>query len=72
MENTIQVNIDELDNNILNELKVKFKHKYLEIRILDDTELLSRSDKMLSRINDAKTRQDGLSLEEVIEKYNLF
>lgn len=71
MENVIKVNIDNLDSNFISNMKKKFKHKFLEIRILDDDEYLASSENMKNRINEARTRKDGLSIEEVIEKYNI-
>lgn len=71
MENLIQINIDELNSEFLIELKKKFKHKHLEIRVLDDTELLLKSEKTIERIKEARKRSGGLKLEDVVEKYSL-
>lgn len=74
MENAIQIDIDKIDKNFISDLKKNFKNKAIknknsEIRVLDDNELLSNSETMLSRINEARSRKGGLSLEEVEIKY---
>lgn len=71
MSDTFYINIDKLSSELISDLQKKFKNKFLEIKILDEEEYLLSSEKMKSRLYEAYSREGGVTLEEVIEKYNL-
>lgn len=71
MSDTFYINIDKLSSELISDLQKKFKNKFLEIKILDEEEYLLSSEKMKNRLYEAYSREGGVTLEEVIEKYNL-
>jgi hypothetical protein len=71
MSDTFYINIDKLSSEVISDLQKKFKNKFLEIKILDEEEYLLSSEKMKNRLYEAYSREGGISLEDVIEKYNL-
>lgn len=73
MQTTYSYNADELNEVFLDSVKSSFKGKRVEIVVFeeDETSYLNSSEKMISRINEARTRTEGVPLENVIEKHSL-
>lgn len=73
MQTTYSYNADELNEVFLDSVKSSFKGKRVEIVVFeeDETSYLNSSEKMISRINEARTRTVGVPLENVIEKHSL-
>lgn len=72
MQNTYSLNINELTESFINDLKKNHKDKNIEIVVAEEeTTYLTKSPAMKNRIDDSRKRTNGENLGEVIEKYNL-
>lgn len=67
------INIDELDIDMINKIKKKFKGQNVELQIstMDETDYINSSPAMVKRIKESLVSEDVLTYEEVKKELDL-